>query len=189
MTNKISFAGFEITATKRGSPMRPALVKMLRNPMAQGRVRAILTSQFDGMIDGARDENAAVSLDTVANFIANAGQTFGAYVGSRGDIHVFDACRSFKIVDAVEDERRAAMIASLPALVGEDVTNGYLVRNSGEMATRDRAINLDNKTGIDFDEAIETLRPMSDPLQVLSVMSGGRVNWQPVRALSLAKTA
>lgn len=159
MSNKTSFAGFEITTSKNGRPMRPSLVKMLRAVGAEAKISARLRSSFDGMTDGMQPCDVPVSLEALAAFVAKGGPTFGAYF-SRGVLNVYSASYDYEVIDIAEDLRRAAAIATLPEITSETgpLWNGFRVVYPVEVATRERAQHLYNKSGIDFDDAIEALR-------------------------------
>ena len=180
MKNTKTLFGHTFTTSVKGRITRPSLVKALRDPAFAKRIRVVLTSHFDGMIDGSRSCEVETSASVLAGFVESGRSTFGLYVNSNGTLHVYDACRSYDVSDRAEDDRRAAMVAELPSLSGELLTNGHYTMDSGKRATESRANHLANLSGIAFDEAVEALRTVSDPLVVITMTGYFKAeDWSP----------
>lgn len=149
------------------------------------KLRAVLTSTFDGMIDGHRSENTVVSLDVVGRKLGSRSSSTRilSYRADTRTLWVHDACDDFDIVDADETDRRAAAVAELPAVAALEWRFGEYGGRSEDVQGM-RARHLAGLDPIAFDEACGRLRGVTDPHALLSILDPARLAWVAERDTS-----
>lgn len=183
----LRLAGHDITLTPNGSIRLPSLAKALRDPAFAGRVRCTLERDFDGQIDGQREVKEATSAESIAAKLdrpgAGARRGMGAYVEPNNyTIHVYDYCSSWSIVVRDEEIRRLETLVEVVAAWTVDYTvaiDGRHPIGAKALATREVRAHLNRADAFAFDDAVNSIRGITDPMRAVVALCGCSP-WQQV---------
>jgi hypothetical protein len=177
----IKLFGEEVPVTKRrgvasNTPRATTVKKLILR--REKDIVCVLTSEFDGMIDGARSTNEEVSVAwVIKNMLDSERSTRNIWVSGQ-TLVIHDAVYSVDVRSKVaveESKRRAEALKSLPLIMGDVVVaGGFNMRGRYDgvaettkhtanqlRALRELALSkipLDD--GMTFDEAIEEFRSL-----------------------------